>query len=703
MQERAPEANERRPPSVPNQNQKEAIEQRADIEILQSITDLIVGDRTLPELFRELVPPLQELAHCNVVTFALYDAKQDGIVTQIWKDGREAKPGQLFPVDDSPCGWAWRRQEPISIPHLEQETRFAGVVNELRNLGVRSYTSLPMSTPNYRYGSLGVGGIEAGEQSSLKLDSLQRAAAHLGMAVENRELHFQWHTLRSRQQSLAAIAGKLSALELEQLIPQVFAAMLQAISYDYARLGLLEADSGWLRVLGVEAGGENGVQLPEGQLIRAASAISARAIETRCVTFHHVDELASFGDAVAGEIRNHGVRSLCSVPLVMGNRVVGTMLMGSIVENGFSREDGDYLMQLGTQIAIAIHDAPGHPSVPETKTTAKDSATREKRPAKSEIRGGDSVDEIIGNSPALKRVLDYAAVVAETDATVLITGETGTGKERVARAIHLMSARKDRPFIKLNCAAIPTGLLESELFGNEKGAFTGAVSQKVGRLELADQGTLLLDEVGEIPLELQPKLLRVLQDHEFERLGGTKTIHVDVRLIAATNRDLDQAVADKIFRSDLFYRLHVFPLHLPALRERREDIPLLMQEFVKRCAARLKKRIDFIPDEAVEAMMNWDWPGNIRELENFIERSVILSDDGRLRPPISELHDSTRRLASTEGTLRDRERDQIVETLRQTRGVLSGSGGAAARLGLKRTTLQYKMQKLGISRREYLD
>jgi GAF domain-containing protein len=223
MQERAPEANERRPPSVPDQNQKEAIEQRADVEILQSISDLIVGDRTLPELFRELVPPLQELAHCDVVTFALYDAKQSGIVTQIWKDGQEARLGRLFPVDESPCGWAWRRQEPISIPDLEQETRFAGVVNELRNLGVRSYTSLPMSTPKYRYGSLGVGGIEAGAQSSLKLRSLQRAAAHLGLAVENRELHFQWQTLQNRQQSLAAIAGELSALELEDLILQTFA------------------------------------------------------------------------------------------------------------------------------------------------------------------------------------------------------------------------------------------------------------------------------------------------------------------------------------------------------------------------------------------------------------------------------------------------------------------------------------------------
>jgi formate hydrogenlyase transcriptional activator len=295
-------------------------------------------------------------------------------------------------------------------------------------------------------------------------------------------------------------------------------------------------------------------------------------------------------------------------------------------------------------------------------------------------------------------------IVAQTDATVLITGETGTGKERVARAIHLMSKRRESAFIKLNCAAIPTGLLESELFGHEKGAFTGAVSQKIGRLELADKGTLLLDEVGDIPLELQPKLLRVLQDQEFERLGGTKTIRVNVRILAATNRDLEQAVDEKHFRSDLFYRLHVFPLHLPALEERREDIPLLVRHFVRKYGARLNKQIHIIPDEAVEVMMNYAWPGNIRELENFIERSVILSEGNRLRPPLGELRNaaSVKRSGSHE-TLRDRERIHIIEILRQTGGVLSGPGGAAARLGLKRTTLQYKLQKLGISRHEYLD
>jgi formate hydrogenlyase transcriptional activator len=357
------------------------------------------------------------------------------------------------------------------------------------------------------------------------------------------------------------------------------------------------------------------------------------------------------------------------------------------------------LQQVANQIAAALQNAQAFRDI----TQLRERLTQEKRYLEYEIRSANRSDDIVGTSAALKRVLDYAAIVAYTDSTVLITGETGTGKERIARLIHGMSGRKDRNFIKLNCAAIPTGLLESELFGHEKGAFTGAVSQKLGRLELADKGTLLLDEIGEIPLELQPKLLRVLQDQEFERLGGTKTIKVDVRLIAATNRDLVRAVEEREFRGDLFYRLHVFPLHLPALRERREDIPTLIRHFVEKCAGRLHKRIDIIPDEAVDAMTNWKWPGNIRELENFIERSVILSEGNRLSAPLAELREQVSRQPSDpEGTLRDREREHIISILRQTRGALSGPAGAAARLGLKRTTLQYKMQRLGISRTDYL-
>jgi formate hydrogenlyase transcriptional activator len=396
------------------------------------------------------------------------------------------------------------------------------------------------------------------------------------------------------------------------------------------------------------------------------------------------------------ELSGFGVRSYASFPLSTSDSHYGALGFGSRTPGWEGERDPGFLSSLARLMAVAVESR-------DLRRELRQTRSHQQKDAHSQLQKRP-LDAIIGNSPALKAVLDAASVVAQTDATVLITGETGTGKERVARAIHLMSRRKDNAFIKLNCAAIPTGLLESELFGHEKGAFTGAVSQKIGRLELADKGTLLLDEVGDIPLELQPKLLRVLQDQEFERLGGTKTIKVDVRILAATNKDLEQAVEEKHFRSDLFYRLHVFPLHLPALQERREDIPLLVRHFVRKYGARLNKQIQIIPDEAVEVMMNYGWPGNIRELENFIERSVILSEGNRLQPPLAELRTSTSvKRSGAHETLRDRERTHIIEILRQTGGVLSGPGGAASRLGLKRTTLQYKLQKLGISRHEYLD
>ena len=315
-----------------------------------------------------------------------------------------------------------------------------------------------------------------------------------------------------------------------------------------------------------------------------------------------------------------------------------------------------------------------------------------------EIRSELNFEEIVGESAELKHVLAQARTVAPSDSTVLILGETGTGKELIARAIHRMSKRRDASFIKVNCAAIPTGLLESELFGHEKGAFTGAVSKKIGRMELADKGTLFLDEVGDIPLELQPKLLRVLQDHEFERLGSNRTVRVDLRLVAATNRNLSKRITEGEFRSDLFYRLNVFPIHIPPLRVRRNDIPLLVRHFVKKIAWRMDKQIDTIPSQTMGALVNWHWPGNIRELENLIERSVILSEGPVLRSPLTELQVE---LPSDDATLERAEREHIIRVLRECGGRVAGANGAAVKLGLKRTTLQSKMGKLKIERKDY--
>ena len=327
---------------------------------------------------------------------------------------------------------------------------------------------------------------------------------------------------------------------------------------------------------------------------------------------------------------------------------------------------------------------------------------REKSYLEEELNTEHRFEDIIGESSALRRVLKQVETVAATDVTVLILGETGTGKDLIARAIHQLSSRHSRTLVKLNCAAIPTGLLESELFGHEKGAFTGALSQKIGRLELAHQGSLFLDEIGDLPAELQPKILRALQEKEFERLGSSRTIPVDMRLIAATNRNLEKMVADREFRSDLYYRLRVFPISMPALRERREDIPLLVRYFVNKHSRRMDKRIESIPSEVMKALTRWDWPGNIRELENFIERAVILSKGPDLRVPFGELEMLPDSPPKDDATLQATERDHILRILRETKGLIAGPKGAAARLGLKRTTLNSKLKKLGIERDDYI-
>jgi formate hydrogenlyase transcriptional activator len=327
---------------------------------------------------------------------------------------------------------------------------------------------------------------------------------------------------------------------------------------------------------------------------------------------------------------------------------------------------------------------------------------QEKQYLEEELHTEYRFEDIIGESVGLKRVLKHVETVAATDVTVLVLGETGTGKDLIARAIHHLSSRRERRLVKLNCAAIPSGLLESELFGHEKGAFTGAISRKIGRLELAHQGTLFLDEIGDLPLELQPKILRALQEKEFERVGGTQTIPVNVRLVAATNRDLTKMVAEKEFRSDLYYRLRVFPITIPPLRERREDIPLLVNYFVDKHSRQLYRKIETIPPETMRALTRWDWPGNIRELENFIERAVILTNGPVLRAPLAELEFPQEAGPSEGSTLEATEREYILRVLREVKGKIAGPKGAAARLGLKRTTLNSKLKKLGIERTDYM-
>jgi formate hydrogenlyase transcriptional activator len=390
-----------------------------------------------------------------------------------------------------------------------------------------------------------------------------------------------------------------------------------------------------------------------------------------------------------------GLKTGCMLPLVSRNRILGLLGLGRRDESAFSQADIEFLTRVASQIAIAVENALEYGQI----TQAKERLAEQTFYLENEIRLEHNSEEIIGNSPRLKAVLESVRIVAPADSTVLIQGETGTGKEVIARAIHNLSSRKGQAFVKVNCAAIPLGLLESELFGHEKGSFTGAIAQRIGRFELAHKGTLFLDEVGDIPLELQPKLLRVLQEQEFERLGSTRTQRVDVRVLAATNASLTQMVAEKKFRSDLYYRLKVFPIDVPPLRDRREDIPLLVRYFANKYARRMGKQIESIPKETMDALSRYAWPGNIRELQNLMERAALLSTGPSLRVPLAEILTDSALSAAGEGNVLERsEREQIVRALRESNWVVGGAHGAAARLGLKRTSLAYKMQKLRISR-----
>jgi formate hydrogenlyase transcriptional activator len=416
-------------------------------------------------------------------------------------------------------------------------------------------------------------------------------------------------------------------------------------------------------------------------------------------------------------------KTVCQIPLVIRGRALGVLAIGRTAKYPYDADEIEFLRQVGGQIAIAIENALAYEEI----TRLKNKLAEEKLYLEEAFRSEMGFERIIGSSPALKHVLQLVETVAPSDSTVLLLGETGTGKELIARAIHERSRRKERTFVKLNCAAIPTGLLESELFGHEKGAFTGAISQKVGRMELADQGTLFLDEVGDIPGEIQPKLLRVLQEREFERLGSTHTRKVNVRLVAATNRDLEKMVADREFRNDLYYRLNVFPIRIPPLRDRREDIPLLVGYFVQKCAKQMQKRIDAIPASMMKGLTAWDWPGNIRELENFVERAVILTRGKSLEAPLGELRkykkdepvqastsrsedDIARIVRETVAALKGKspesehskkQHDEIVSVLTECKGQVGGAEGAAARMGISRTTLISRMKRLGINSYDY--
>jgi formate hydrogenlyase transcriptional activator len=485
----------------------------------------------------------------------------------------------------------------------------------------------------------------------------------------------------------------VSNLAFDDLLRAASASVRRVMHCDATAVMLANNEASHLRVHALDYPDSRGV-FTEGHLVPIEGTTPGECFKSGKPMVVNRLDLTQMPPEMYAKAKAEGLNSLCDVPLKSRNKLLGVLAVAKREENAFGKDEVDFLMQVANQVAIGVENALAYTEIADLKNRL----AQEKLYLEEEIRGEMDFEGIVGQSSALRHVLNLVETVAPSDSTVLLLGETGTGKELIARAIHDRSRRKDRTFVKLNCAAIPTGLLESELFGHERGAFTGAISQKVGRLELSNQGSLFLDEVGDIPLEIQPKLLRALQEREFERLGSNHTKKVDVRLVAATNRDLEKMIENREFRSDLYYRLNVFPIRIPPLRERPDDIPLLVRYFTQKYGRRMEKKIESIPASSMKKLAAWHWPGNIRELENFIERSVILTHGSALQVPIGELGGNGKP-ASVPGTRETEERNDILRVLKETNGRVAGPQGAAARMSIKRTTLISRMKKLGIDPR----
>jgi formate hydrogenlyase transcriptional activator len=651
----------------------------------------------------------------------LVEAQAEGMSCTIWlpdEDGRElycvaapSLPGFSAEVGTmavgpkgGSCGTAVYRKESVYVTDILTDPIWENYRDRMLPFGIRSVWSRPLFTSEGKaLGTFSINYRESRSPGASDLQLIEEASHITGIAIERHMNEEVLRRERDRLRLLLEITNSMtSKLDLRRLIEALSTKLLSVTRCDFCALLLPNADSGQLRVTTLynpEARGS----LTDGTLIPIHGSSCDKAFRTgKTQHFNHYEEVRDdpeyFGSSVGRpfyqRVMAEGLISGCDLPLIGRTGVVGVLAALKRCERAFSKDDVAFLEQVAGQVAIAVENALDY----ETAIKDRDKETKQRRYLEEEIRA--EFGEIVGESPALKTALSLVSVVAPTDSSVLILGETGTGKELVARAIHKLGSRSEKGFVKLNCAAIPLGLLESELFGHEKGAFTGAIAQKTGRFELADKGTLFLDEVGDIPLELQAKLLRVLQEQEFERLGSNRTHKVDVRLIAATHRDLPAMVKQGTFREDLYYRLKVFPIQVPALRQRTEDIPKLVWHFTAVYGRRMNKKIDQIPTETMDALVRYRWPGNVRELQNFVERAVILSPHAILRAPISELepfHTPKEGIVRMNG-LAEVERDHILRALEASDWVIGGRNGAAARLGMKRTSLVYRMKKLRISR-----
>ena len=689
------------------------------LEALLEVSEAIAHQRDLPALFHDLAGRLHSVVEFDFLTLVLHDSERNVMRLHVLETHipTDKVTGRESPVENNPSGWVLQTQQPFVVDDIEQESRFPEFIQRVREHGVRSIALVPLTTAQRRLGAMGFGRLTPQRITEAELQFMQRVASQVAVAVDN-ALNFE--SSQAYQQQLARQRDRLQALleinnalvtsrELAEVFRSIVSTLKRVIHHDYTSLALLDPVTGLLKIHALDFPGRPGL-IKEETTVSMDDSPSGRCFSNGQPLLLQGAEIDRFHSETIRILRQEGVETICCVPLITHGRTFGTLNLASRRADAFSASDVELLQQVAAQIAIAVENALAFREIDKLK----DKLAVEKLYLEEEIRNELNFEEIIGDSASLKRALSQVELVAPAATTVLILGETGTGKELIARAIHNLSPSRERTFVKVNCAAIPSGLLESELFGHERGAFTGALNQKIGRFELADHGTLFLDEVGDIPLELQPKLLRVLQEHEFERLGSNRTQRVDVRVVAATNQDLSKLVAERTFRSDLFYRLNVFPIHIPALRERREDIPLLVRYFVQKFSRRLNKAVEYIPAEAMDALSNYSWPGNVRELENLIERAVLLSPGKELRIPIAELKSaaavpspgvsssasliSATSSASPISTLEEAERQHILRALRQTEWRVAGPKGAAALLGMKRTTLQARMRKLGIRR-----
>ena len=681
------------------------------------------------ELARVLADQLRDLISFDHLDALIFKEDSNEIEWQGW--GTEPIAFPDLPVEETSTWHVFRTQEPLHVADWNTDETFPRAKRLLQNAGVRlgSVIRVPLTTPHRRLGTLGIASRDRNAYRAEDVCFLQLLSRGVALAIDDalnlgkpRAARSKLERQNTRLKLLLDMTNRITSnLDPTDLLRAISGNVRQVMESDLVAISLLDSESGQFRVCALNFPNSNGFVRED--LVTPRDGVSGRAFETlKPVIMNHFDP-AEFGPEGSQIIIGEGLKTICIVPLVNRGRALGVLCLARKKENSFSEHDADFLIEVAGHVTIAIENALAYREISELK----DKLAQEKLYLEEEIRSELNFEHIIGNSPALKQVLDLVETVASSDSTVLLLGDTGTGKELIARAIHDHSQRKDRTFVKLNCAAIPTGLLESELFGHEKGAFTGAISQKIGRLELAHQGTLFLDEVGDIPLEIQPKLLRALQEREFERLGSTQTRKVSVRLVAATNRDLEKMIAAREFRSDLYYRLNVFPIRVPPLRERREDIPLLVRFFVQKLAARMQKHIETIPAAAMKTLTSWDWPGNIRELENFVERAVILTRGKSLQMPITELlksrvdfsvpnnngsQDEIYRIVRAmiseinKGTARgaakehdETERQQIMRVLRETKGRVGGADGAAVRMSINRTTLISRIKKLGINPR----